>query len=321
MTRKDHNTRGVDLIGVPTDFGANQRGVGMAPAAFRLAGLREKVAAEGIDLRDLGDINETGSRRGDSQNLSVIRRICHKVAEWTGRSLKAGRRPLVVGGDHSIAIGTVAGAAQHFRARKKTMGLLWIDAHGDMNTPDTSPSGNIHGMPLAITLGEKAFSIPFRVCHLRGFVREWTALVPLDQPAEVNGAPVRYVAYLNIRDTGPNGRDAVNGIRAAIDRQDLDLMIAREHVYDLADVTDRIQPPPALGHKVLTFIAHEPELSEKLNFAVVRDDYEELVEAACRTINPEFLLEYKNSTLPPHCPRGIDADLLPGVVKRYPSSP
>ena len=173
----------------------------------------------------------------------------------------------------------------------------------------------------AATLGKKAFSIPFHVCHLRGFVREWTALVPLDKPVEVNGTPVRYVAYLNIRDTGPNGRDAVNGIMAAINREDLDLMIAREHVYDLADVTDRIQPQPTLGHKVLTFIANEPELSEKLEFAVVRSDYEELVEAACGKISREFLQEYENSTLPPQCPRGIDADLLQGVVKRYPSSP
>jgi arginase len=155
MTRRDRKQTAVDLLGVPVDFGANQRGVGVAPTAFRLAGLREKAAAEEIPLRDLGDIavGEERPRRG-AENLGQIKKVCERLAGEVGRSLRGGRRPLVVGGDHSIAIGTIAGAARHYREKKQKMGLLWIDAHGDMNTPATSPSGNIHGMPLAISLGE-----------------------------------------------------------------------------------------------------------------------------------------------------------------------
>ncbi len=145
----------MDLIGAPVDFGANQRGVGMAPTAFRLAGLVERAAQEGVVVRDRGDIPVAATRPGaKSENLTAIRGVCRKLADQTSRSLAAGRLPIVLGGDHSIAIGTIAGAAQHFRSRGQRMGLLWIDAHGDMNTPATSPSGNIHGMPLAISLGE-----------------------------------------------------------------------------------------------------------------------------------------------------------------------
>ena len=117
--------------------------------------MKDKAAEEGFDLRDLGDISAPPeSVRSGPENLAPIRQVCTRLAALTAGSLKEGRRPLVVGGDHSIAIGTIAGAARHFRSRKPKMGLLWIDAHGDMNTPATSPSGNIHGMPLAISLGE-----------------------------------------------------------------------------------------------------------------------------------------------------------------------
>ena len=156
MARRDPNSTEVDLIGVPVDFGANQRGVGVAPTAFRLAGLREKAVEEGFRMRDLGDITveeRRGQKDGGDEKLG-LRKVCERLAERVERSLKEGRRPLVIGGDHSIAIGTIAGAARHYRAKKQKMGLIWIDAHGDMNTPETSPSGNIHGMPLAISLGE-----------------------------------------------------------------------------------------------------------------------------------------------------------------------
>ena len=155
MTKRDPVEPGVDLIGVPIDFGANRRGVGMAPMAFRLAGLQEKVQAEGISFRDLGDILVPSEGSEDARgHPALIRRICQKLADRVRRSLDGGRIPVTLGGDHSIAIGTVAGAARHFRARGCKMGLIWVDAHGDMNTPETSPSGNIHGMPLAVSLGE-----------------------------------------------------------------------------------------------------------------------------------------------------------------------
>jgi arginase len=155
MARREGSGPAVDIIGVPSDFGANQRGVGMAPMAFRLAGLREKVAAEGIDLRDLGDVTIPPEKaKGGPKNLPQIQRVSQRLADLVTGSLDEGRVPISLGGDHSIAIGSVAGASRHFRSRGKKMGLLWVDAHGDMNTPQTSPSGNIHGMPLAISLGE-----------------------------------------------------------------------------------------------------------------------------------------------------------------------
>ncbi len=148
--------RTVDFTGVPIDYGANRRGVGMGPMAFRLAGLEEKLAAEGIALEDLGDVPlpEPRRKRREDHWLPEIKAVCLELAGRVHGSLKRGNLPLVAGGDHSIAIGTVAGASRFFREKKLRMGLIWVDAHGDMNNPATSPSGNIHGMPLAVSLGD-----------------------------------------------------------------------------------------------------------------------------------------------------------------------
>ncbi|MBI4601231.1 MAG: arginase [Planctomycetes bacterium] len=167
MAKRSARRKAIDLVGVPIDYGANLRGVGMGPTAFRLAGLAENLRAEGIAVRDQGDVPLPPPRKrppGDDC-LPEIRAVCADLARRVERALVAGRMPLVVGGDHSIAIGTVAGASRHFRARGGRMGLLWVDAHGDMNNPRTSPSGNIHGMPLAVTLGD---GIPVLV-RLGGF--------------------------------------------------------------------------------------------------------------------------------------------------------
>jgi arginase len=153
---KRGGAREVDLVGAPVDYGANLRGVGMGPTAFRLAGLVEKLAAEGIGVHDLGDVPLPWPRRkrpGDN-SLREIRTVCAELADRVTASLRRRRLPLVIGGDHSIAIGTLAGVSRHFRQARKRLGLLWIDAHGDMNNPRTSPSGNIHGMPLAVSLGD-----------------------------------------------------------------------------------------------------------------------------------------------------------------------
>jgi len=148
--------RAADVLGVPMDYGANRRGVDMGPTAFRLAGLIEKLSAEGIATRDLGDIalpRPKGRGKG-KHNLPEILSICGEVAASVHGTMRRGRLPIVIGGDHSIAIGTLAGASRYFRERDLRMGTIWIDAHGDMNTPKTSPSGNIHGMPLAVSLGD-----------------------------------------------------------------------------------------------------------------------------------------------------------------------
>jgi arginase len=148
--------RDVEIIGMPVDFGGNLRGVGMAPTAFRLAGLSEKIIGEGFRVRDVGDLHVAAHMpAGQSRpRLRDMQAVYERLADHVDAALRARRLPVVLGGDHSIAIGTVAGVARHFRRRRKRLGLLWIDAHGDMNTLATSPSGNIHGMPLAISLGE-----------------------------------------------------------------------------------------------------------------------------------------------------------------------
>jgi arginase len=150
--------RSVSVIGVPLDLGAGRRGVDMGPSAFRQAHLHDTLRELGCDVQDAGDvpvsIQETQDP-GDPRRkyLREIRDTCERLRDRVADLLGEGRLPLVLGGDHSIAMGTIAGMAKFHRARKQKIGLIWFDAHGDMNTPETSPSGNIHGMPLAVALG------------------------------------------------------------------------------------------------------------------------------------------------------------------------
>ncbi len=149
----------VEIIGVPMDLGANIRGANMGPAAVRIADLHKKITDLGYDVLDQGDVDvpvrETlsASERND-HFLSSIVKINQKICQRTYKALEAGHIPITIGGDHSLAIGSIAGAAKYFREQGKKIGLIWFDAHADLNTQDTSPSGNIHGMPLAITTGK-----------------------------------------------------------------------------------------------------------------------------------------------------------------------
>ena len=146
------------IIGAPMDLGASRRGVDMGPSALRLAGLDERVAALGYDVDDLGNIQveqpeslPVGPQR--ARYLPQIANTCSRLSEIVYQAAAAGKIPLVLGGDHSVAVGTVAGLARHHRDTGSKLGLIWIDAHADMNTPDSSPSGNVHGMPLACCIG------------------------------------------------------------------------------------------------------------------------------------------------------------------------
>jgi arginase len=148
----------VTLIGVPLDLGAGRRGVDMGPSAFRVAGLEEKIRALGLEVKDRGDlpvkIQETqGPGDVRLKYLKEIKEVCEHLRDSVRSVVAEGSVPVVLGGDHSIAIGTIAGVASHFHARREKIGLVWIDAHADCNTAETSPSGNIHGMPLAVALG------------------------------------------------------------------------------------------------------------------------------------------------------------------------
>ena len=149
----------VHIIGVPLDLGGGRRGVDMGPSAFRIAGLGEQLAALGYTVVDKGDlptpIPETQELRDEHKKyIREIAKVCQKLYQTALGSFDEGAMPVVLGGDHSLGAGSVAAAAEWGRRSKQLpIGLLWVDAHGDMNTPATSLSGNVHGMPLAALLG------------------------------------------------------------------------------------------------------------------------------------------------------------------------
>lgn len=148
----------VAIIGAPMDLGAGRRGVDMGPSALRLAGLDERLRSIGYDVQDLGNVTvaqpeATPIGTEQARFLPQIAQTCRRLGEMVHRAVGEQKLPLVLGGDHSIAVGTVSGLSHAYKQRSENIGLIWIDAHADMNTPQTSPSGNIHGMPLACCIG------------------------------------------------------------------------------------------------------------------------------------------------------------------------
>jgi len=185
----------VTLIGVPLDLGAGRRGVDMGPSALRVADVDAKIAALGYDVDDWGDlpvkIRETqGPGDARLKYLKEILEVCTLLRNRVGEALAAGSLPIILGGDHSVAMGTIAGLACHFKDRSEKLGLVWFDAHADANTAETSPSGNIHGMPLAAVLGHGADSL----VNLAGFV-------PMVEASRAS--------LVGIRDVDPAERDTV----------------------------------------------------------------------------------------------------------------
>jgi arginase len=165
----------VHIIGVPLDLGAGRRGVDMGPSALRIAGLGERVQELGYQVTDKGDLDvpipET-QQPGDERKKYVrdIARVCTALYQSALESLEAGALPIVLGGDHSVAAGSVAASAATARRARQLMGLIWVDAHGDMNTPASSTSGNVHGMPLAALLGSE----PAELSEIGGFAPKVT---------------------------------------------------------------------------------------------------------------------------------------------------
>ena len=150
--------REIAIIGAPLDLGQDRRGVDMGPSALRVANLNKKLCALGYRVEDMGNVavdQQENIPEGPKQAkyLPQIAAVCERLGSEVYLALSRGKAPLVLGGDHSIAAGTVAGVARHFRERNEKIGLIWVDAHADMNTPETSPSGNVHGMPLACCIG------------------------------------------------------------------------------------------------------------------------------------------------------------------------
>ena len=187
--------RRVQIIGAPCGFGASVAGVDLGPAAMRVARLRQRVASLGYEVRDMGDLRvecnaETPAPGEKLRYLREISAACEQLAADVRKALEGGELPIVLGGDHSIAIGSVAGVASFCRGRGEQVGLIWFDAHADMNTPETSPSGNIHGMPLAVLLGHGAPELT----GIEGFS-------PKLDP--------RFCAHIGARDVDPGERELI----------------------------------------------------------------------------------------------------------------
>ena len=174
--------RPIHIISVSLDLGGNRRGVDMGPSALRIAGLAERLTALGMTVVDDGDlvapipeIKSYGDPR--KKYIREIARVCEKLYKASLAALENGALPLVLGGDHSLASGSVAATADFLRRDNKALGLIWVDAHGDMNTPASSDSGNVHGMPLASLLGPE----PAELSRIGGFspkvVPEHTVLI------------------------------------------------------------------------------------------------------------------------------------------------
>jgi arginase len=187
--------RRVSIIGVPLSFGAGTAGVDLGPAAMRVARLNQRLASLGYEVRDLGDMRlerpqTIPAAHDKAKYLREIGLACEELAGEVQRAMRAGEFPIILGGDHSIAAGSVAGAASIFREREQPIGLIWFDAHADMNTPDTTSSGNVHGMPLAALLG---YGAP-ELTHVAGFA-------PKLDP--------RYCAHLGARDLDAGERELI----------------------------------------------------------------------------------------------------------------
>lgn len=164
----------VSVVGVPLSFGQSMAGVDMGPSAMRAAGLAQRISKLGYEVNDTGDIrverSRTNLREGEKlKHINEVHAACSQLAAQVEQIIDAGEFPITIGGDHSIAIGSLSGIAKAYRKRNETLGLIYFDAHADMNTPDTTPSGNIHGMPLAVLLG---YGAP-ELVNLGGFARKF----------------------------------------------------------------------------------------------------------------------------------------------------
>lgn len=156
------------ILGVPLGLGAGRIGADAGDRALRMERLHDQLQAMGVDVEDCKSLTipaATDPGNPNARFLEEISETCDQIAEWMGNKLSQGRMPMVLGGDHSIGAGTVSGTAAHFHGLGERVGVIWIDAHADMNTPETSPSGNVHGMPLAALLGHGSKQLT----HLCGY--------------------------------------------------------------------------------------------------------------------------------------------------------
>ncbi|MFB6152734.1 MAG: arginase [Halodesulfurarchaeum sp.] len=213
--------RTVRIIGAPTDYGANRRGVDMGPSAIRYAGLADEIESAGATCLDGGDlltpiVEEPGTdpMAGDvnARHLGAVEEVNTRLGDEVAGALEASEFPLVLGGDHSVAIGTLNGSG-----RDSAIGVIWFDAHGDFNTPETSPSGNVHGMPLAAALG-------------KGYFEDVTW-------ATASGLSEENVVFVGLRDLDSSEREGIrNSSATAFTMSDVDARGLSEVIDEAVDI-------------------------------------------------------------------------------------
>ena len=237
----------VRIIGVPMDLGQSRRGVDMGPSALRLAGLNEKLTGLGYEVEDLGNVvvdqpESLPVGNPGARYLPQIEQTCKRLAEMVEHAADNGRVPVVLGGDHSVAIGTVSGMSRHFRKAQLKLGLIWIDAHADMNTPATSPSGNVHGMPLACCIGLG----PPELTHIGGSAPQ----VEPTSVALIGLRSVDDVERFNVRGAGVHPftmRDIDERGLPAVIREAIEVVSAGTAGFHLSFDMDAVDPREAPG--------------------------------------------------------------------------
>ncbi len=237
----------IAVIGAPLDLGAGRRGVDMGPSAIRVAGLNAKLASLGYEVEDLGNVpvaqpESLSSGSPQARYLPEIAEVCRRLARAVEAAASEGMAPLVLGGDHSVAVGSVSGMARWLRRKRQRLGLIWIDAHADMNTPETSPSGNVHGMPLANCTGQG----PRQLTHIGGFA-------PKVNPANVALVGVREVDQLekpHVRGSGVRAftmRDIDERGMPAVMREAIEIASAGTGGFHVSLDIDAVDPREAPG--------------------------------------------------------------------------
>ncbi len=284
--------RRIELIGVPLDLGAGRRGVDMGPSALRIAGVGAALERLGFEVHDTGNIDVPQRETlavGDSKHryLDAIASVCRSLYERTRAALDSGATPLVLGGDHSLAMGSVAASATAAREAGEQLGVVWLDAHGDMNTAVTSPSGNVHGMPLAALLGQGPDALARLAGSSPALSAEDVALIGVRAIDRAEASSIRRtgVNAFTMRDIDERGVQAVLGeaIDALLPR------CSRLHVSFDIDFID-----PAIAPGVGTRVRGGPTYRESHLVMELLADTGRVVSADIVELNP--ILDRENIT-------------------------
>jgi len=282
----------VDIVGVPLDLGAGRRGVDMGPSGFRIADVGPRIRGLGYEVCDCGNIpvpipEVIGVRDSHARYAREIGEVCESLCVRVRDSLASGHIPLSLGGDHSLAAGSIAGTAAALREQGRSFGLLWIDAHADMNTPETSRSGNVHGMPLAAVLGNG----PIELACVGGFSPKVDpkrcAVVGLRNLDEQEKQTVRQsgVRAYTMKDIDLRGMAAVMG-------EALSILCADGAVLHVSFDMDAVDPfiSPGVGTPVQGGLSYrESHLLMEMVF-----DTERMIALDVVEVNP--ILDTQNST-------------------------